>query len=106
MWRTGRDIQPTWGSVLRNAHTVAAHGHVAGPGAWNDPDFLEVGVGDFAFDGSKRVLEMNRAHFALWCVRPVGVLLLRKRRASSTQYIVTFNMALELFRRFLHMSRT
>jgi alpha-galactosidase len=33
----------------------------AGPGHWNDPDMLEVGVG-------KLSTSENRAHFSMWCM--------------------------------------
>lgn len=68
MWRNSGDIKATWASMLYNLDSLKGRGAIGGPGRWNDPDFLEVGVGEFAYDGSKRSLEMNRAHFALWAV--------------------------------------
>lgn len=64
MARSSRDITSTWGSVMFNLQTLQGLGGHGGPGFWNDPDFLEVGVGDFVAAG----LEANRAHFAAWCV--------------------------------------
>eukprot|EP00927_Polykrikos_kofoidii_P060716 TRINITY_DN55638_c0_g1_i1.p1 TRINITY_DN55638_c0_g1~~TRINITY_DN55638_c0_g1_i1.p1 ORF type:complete len:430 (-),score=57.27 TRINITY_DN55638_c0_g1_i1:283-1572(-) len=64
MARSSRDIRPTWGSVMYNLQTLQGMGIYGRPGYWNDPDFLEIGVGDFINLG----LNANRAHFALWCI--------------------------------------
>ena len=40
----------------------------AGPGAWNDPDMLEVGNG-------KLTENENRAHFSLWCMMAAPLIL-------------------------------
>lgn len=68
MWRTSRDISATWASMLYNLDTLKGMGNRGGPGHWNDPDFLEVGIGEFAWDGSDAALRRNEAHFALWAV--------------------------------------
>jgi alpha-galactosidase len=68
MWRTSRDISATWASVLSNLDTLKGMGARGAPGRWNDPDFLEVGIGAFADDGSAAALALNQAHFALWAV--------------------------------------
>lgn len=76
MWRTGRDIQAEWvnpqgkGSFLFSLDTLKGRGKVAGPGAWNDPDFLEVGVGEFEWNAKEetRSRNMNQAHFSMWCI--------------------------------------
>ncbi|MGH7877174.1 MAG: glycoside hydrolase family 27 protein, partial [Candidatus Dormibacteraceae bacterium] len=45
MWRTAPDIQDSYRSMLLNfTRNVGLH-HEAGPGAWNDPDMLEIGNG-------------------------------------------------------------
>merc|ERR1712079_50859 len=62
MWRTSGDIKPTWTSIMNNLHSLVGKGAHGGPGHWNDPDFLEVGLGVF------RNLEAARAHFAMWCI--------------------------------------
>ena len=76
MWRTSRDIAASWVSMLINLDSLKGRGGFAAPGRWNDPDILEVGVGEFAWptaadataDDRARALARNRAHFALWCV--------------------------------------
>ena len=61
LWRTTDDIEDTWPSMLSNLDQSAQHAGVAGPGAWNDPDMLEVGNG--------RMSDAEyRAHFSLWAI--------------------------------------
>ena len=45
MWRVSTDIQSTWTSMLHNIDCCKFMGQYGSPGAWNDPDFLEVGNG-------------------------------------------------------------
>jgi alpha-galactosidase len=57
-WRTGRDINGTWKTVLECLGTVADPGP-AGKGHWNNPDCLMAGfLGD----------EEARSQMSLWCV--------------------------------------
>lgn len=42
-WRTTDDIQANWNSVLECLDNTVGLARFAGPGAWNDPDMLEVG---------------------------------------------------------------
>ena len=73
MWRTTYDISDTWdgktkqgdiwnglGWTLILDQQAGLEGY-AGPGAWNDPDMLEVGNGGMS-------VEEYRAHFTLWCM--------------------------------------
>ncbi len=41
-WRTTADISPNWDSILRCLDNNIGLARFAGPGAWNDPDMLEV----------------------------------------------------------------
>lgn len=43
-WRTTDDIQADWNSVLECLDNTVDLARFAGPGAWNDPDMLEVGL--------------------------------------------------------------
>lgn len=61
LWRTTGDIQDRWTSVLTLVDLSSQYWHVARPGAWNDPDMLEVGNG-----GMTRT--EYRAHFSLWAM--------------------------------------
>ncbi|MBQ3136546.1 MAG: alpha-galactosidase [Clostridia bacterium] len=68
LWRTTGDIQAKWFSVMGiYEFTVRLHKYSA-PGAWNDPDMLEVGNGDLTY-------EENKAHFSLWCMMNAPLIL-------------------------------
>ena len=57
MWRTTGDINASFGSMLSNFHQNVVLAQYAGPGAWNDPDMLEVGNGmSFTEDRSEMSL--------------------------------------------------
>ncbi len=60
LWRTTGDISATWGSVMSIVDQQVGLEGYAGPGHWNDPDMMEVGVG-------KLTVAESRAHFSLWC---------------------------------------
>ena len=58
LWRTTGDINASYGSLLSIYHQNAALSAGAGPGAWNDPDMLEVGNGMTPAE--------DRSEFSLW----------------------------------------
>jgi alpha-galactosidase len=60
LWRTTDDINTGFASMLSNFHQNVGLARYAGPGAWNDPDMLEVGNGWTATE--------DRAHFSLWSI--------------------------------------
>jgi len=60
-WRTTMDIKGNWLSVQYNFRVNAYHPEISGPGAWNDPDMLEIG-------NNFLTLEQERTHFALWSI--------------------------------------
>lgn len=68
LWRTTHDIMPFWKSIyliyLRNIRLYK----YSKPGAWNDPDMLEVGNGKLSNDE-------NRTHFSLWCMMAAPLVL-------------------------------
>ncbi len=61
LWRTTEDIEDKWSTMLTNLDISAQHSKIAHPGAWNDPDMLEVGNGGMT-DAE------YRAHFSLWAI--------------------------------------
>jgi alpha-galactosidase len=67
LWRTTDDISDRWTSMLGNLDISAQHSTVAKPGAWNDPDMLEVGNGGMT-DAE------YRAHFSLWAMMAAPLL--------------------------------
>ncbi len=67
-WRTTPDIKPRWPILMRNLDAQEGLEAYARPGAWNDPDMLEVGNGELTADE-------NRAHFSLWALLNAPLLL-------------------------------
>lgn len=68
LWRTTPDINASWASIRGiYEHNVKLYKY-AGPGAWNDPDMLEVGNGRLTYDE-------NKAHFSLWCMMAAPLIL-------------------------------
>ncbi|MEY9910250.1 alpha-galactosidase [Catenulispora sp. MAP12-49] len=57
-WRTTGDINASFGSMLSIFHSNVGLASSAGPGAWNDPDMLEIGNGMSATE--------DRSEFSLW----------------------------------------
>lgn len=68
LWRTTPDIFATWTSIISIYEHTIRLGKYASPGAWNDPDMLEVGNG-------KLTKEENKAHFTLWCMMSAPLIL-------------------------------
>ncbi len=70
MWRTTGDIFDTWESVADIGFRRQADLHpYAGPGHWNDPDMLVVGMRGEGHVGRGGLTEAEyRTHFALWCL--------------------------------------
>lgn len=60
-WRTTQDIFDAWVSVEYNFATNDMFHEKAMPGAWNDPDMLEVGNGQMT-------IQEEKTHFALWAI--------------------------------------
>ena len=68
LWRTTPDIKPFWLSMLGIYERNVLLYKNAGPGCWNDPDMLEVGVGNLT-------MEENKTHFSLWCMMAAPLIL-------------------------------
>ncbi|TPX35478.1 alpha-galactosidase [Synchytrium microbalum] len=58
-WRTTFDIRDDWNYVIRILDLQIPLTQYAQPGAWNDPDMMEMGNGNMT-------LEEYRSHFTLW----------------------------------------
>lgn len=71
LWRTSPDIEPTWEAMLRSFDSAARRELYAGPGRWNDPDMLAIGLGEF--DATHLV--QARSHFSLWAILSAPLLL-------------------------------
>ena len=59
MWRTTTDIADSFASMVTLMHQNVALAPYAGPGAWNDPDMLEIG------NGGSTTTEYQ-SEFSLW----------------------------------------
>jgi alpha-galactosidase len=83
MWRTTPDIKDgfdgdlKWGwgfnQIIERTHQLYSY---AGPGRWNDPDMLVVGLnGKLEWQGPGCSEAEYRAHFALWCLCSAPLLI-------------------------------
>ncbi len=68
IWRTTPDIQPNWASIIGIYEFNVRLAKYACPGAFNDPDMLEVGNGNLTY-------EENKAHFTLWSMMAAPLIL-------------------------------
>ncbi len=68
IWRTTPDIQPFWASVIGIYEVNVRLDEYARPGAFNDPDMLEVGNGKLTY-------EENKSHFTLWSMMTAPLIL-------------------------------
>lgn len=68
IWRTTPDIRPFWTSVVGIYECNVRLDEYARPGAFNDPDMLEVGNGNLTF-------EENKSHFTLWSMMAAPLIL-------------------------------
>ena len=68
IWRTTPDIQPNWTSVVGIYEVNVRLDKYAQPGAFNDPDMLEVGNGNLT-------VEENKSHFTLWSMMAAPLIL-------------------------------
>ena len=68
MWRTTPDIRDAWESVISRADLNEPWYAYSSPGAYNDPDMLEVGNGGLT-------PAEERAHVALWALMKAPLIL-------------------------------
>ena len=82
-WRTDTDIgfhrDVQWVNVLRNLDHDAAHPAAAGPGHWNDPDYLGPELGMTAAEG--------QAQLSMWAIVAAPLILGSDPRALSPSTI-------------------
>ena len=68
-WRTTGDIDDNWGSLHSIYESQAGHERYAGPGHWNDPDMLMVGiVGKGNVHPTHLTPNEQVLHISLWCL--------------------------------------
>ncbi len=68
IWRTTPDIIANWASVVGIYEVNVRLNKYAHPGAFNDPDMLEVGNGNLTY-------EENKSHFTLWAMMAAPLIL-------------------------------
>ncbi|HEU5471595.1 MAG TPA: NPCBM/NEW2 domain-containing protein [Actinophytocola sp.] len=76
LWRTTGDITDSYGSMLSIYRINVPLAQFAAPGAWNDPDMLEVGNGGMTDTE-------YRTHFTLWSMMAAPLLIGTDLRTAS-----------------------
>ncbi|MBU0717740.1 MAG: glycoside hydrolase family 27 protein, partial [Planctomycetes bacterium] len=76
-WRTTGDITDTWGSMSSIGFGQAGLERFAGPGHWNDPDMLVVGMVGWGPDLHPTRLTKNEqvTHISLWSLLAAPLLI-------------------------------
>jgi len=84
MWRTNADYGDTWGQILGNLDQEAPLARYAGPGHWNDPDVLQIGLGG-------TTTAEDQAQFSMWAMLAAPLLAGNDLRSMSaaTRAILT-----------------
>jgi alpha-galactosidase len=83
LWRTTNDIVDNYPSMLKIFRTNVALAAYARPGAWNDPDMLQVGNGGMT-DAE------YRSHFSLWAMMAAPLFIGTDLRDASPATMSTF----------------
>ena len=92
LWRTTDDIQDNWASLLNIVDSNNMHAAAAGPGHWNDPDMLTIGLYGRGQIGKGDMTEdAYRAEFSLWAEMAAPLIIGADLRSidSATAAILT-----------------
>lgn len=84
LWRTTADISDKWESVVSIFHQNVQYAQYASPGAWNDPDMLEVGNGGMTDTE-------YRSHFSLWAMMAAPLIAGTDLRTASAATLAIYN---------------
>jgi alpha-galactosidase len=87
--RTSDDISPHWSRMLTNFDTAATRALYAHPGAWNDPDMLFIGSGEF----DKDHMTEARSHFALWAIMNAPLIIGYDLRKATPEQLALLGNA-------------
>jgi len=90
-WRTTGDISDKWSSMKSNFDDNLKDRYASGPGGWNDPDMLEVGVVRSKETPNEMTVEEEKTHFALWALGKAPLIIgadLRSIRQSSLDILL------------------
>lgn len=77
-WRTGGDIRDEWKSLKSRLFSQSKWAKYAGPGHWNDPDMMVVGVVGWHSPekhASRLTPDEQYTHVSAWCLMSVPLLL-------------------------------
>lgn len=75
-WRTTGDIQDDWSSLHSIYESQAGHEVYAGPGHWNDPDMLMVGIVGFGNTHPTHLTKNEQiVHISMWCLLSAPLLI-------------------------------
>jgi len=77
-WRTGGDIRDEWKSLKSRLFSQDKWAQYAGPGHWNDPDMMVVGVVGWNSKEkhpTKLTPDEQYTHMSAWCLMSVPLLL-------------------------------
>ncbi len=77
LWRTTGDISDNWGSMSGIGFGQAGHEKYAGPGHWNDPDMLVVGLVGWGpnLHPTKLTPDEQYTHISLWSLLSAPLLI-------------------------------
>jgi alpha-galactosidase len=91
LWRTGTDVMPTWSSLVAAIDGAVPLAAYARPGAFNDPDMLQVGNGQLT-------LGEMRAVFSVWSILSAPLLAGNEltTMTDETRDILTNNRVIAL----------
>ncbi|MFB7634615.1 NEW3 domain-containing protein [Streptomyces sp. NPDC056149] len=82
LWRTTGDIDASYGRMLAIFHQNVSRAAAAGPGAWNDPDMLEVGNGMTPTE--------DRTEFSLWAEMAAPLISGTDLRSASADTLAIY----------------
>lgn len=76
-WRTSGDIVDTWSSLKPRLFSQDKWAPFAGPGHWNDPDMMVVGVVGWGknYHLTRLTADEQYTHMSAWCLMSVPLLL-------------------------------
>ena len=83
LWRTTGDISDNWNSLKSIIAANSQLAQYAKPGAWNDPDMLEVGNGGMTDTE-------YRTHFSLWAEMAAPLLIGTDLRKASAETLAIY----------------
>jgi len=76
VWRTTGDIVDQWNSMRDRFENEANHPEAAGPGHWNDPDMLVLGVVGWGNPHPTRLTPNEQiTHMSMWCMVAAPLLI-------------------------------